>query len=135
MIIGGPIIEGPNDDAINYGSFSGSVQTIGSIVFAFQFTSAVFHCYNSLEDKSVETFSIVSTWSTSLGAVTGFTVGKYPIATTTTTTTTTTAAAATAATATSTTTTTTTTITNNNIATTRIQDASFSCLLIISRRW
>ena len=75
VIVGGPIIEGSNNDALNWASFSGSVQTIGSIVFAFQYTSAIFHCYSSLETRNVITFSYASIWATSLGVSLCFLVG------------------------------------------------------------
>lgn len=76
VVIGGPMLGSSNSsDALNYANFDGSIMTIGSIVFAFGYTSAIFLAYDSLEPRNVNTFSEVAMWSTLSGISMCFVTG------------------------------------------------------------
>jgi amino acid permease len=78
VLIGGPMQASQHkDEALNYASMKGSVSTIGSVVFAFGYASAVFHSYKAIRkpDRNVDTFSSIAVWTTSLGVAMCFVLG------------------------------------------------------------
>ena len=64
-------------DQLNYGNFQGSMQTLGTVVFAFNYSSAIFHAYQALqiEDRNVKTFSVIARQTTFLGVMLSFLFG------------------------------------------------------------
>lgn len=77
VLIGGPIEHSLNDDddTIKIGSFIGSIQTVGDIVFALGYITAIFHAYQGMGDKSVPVFNQVAVITSSLGALMCFFTG------------------------------------------------------------
>ena len=78
VLIGGPANAAEHQyETLNYGSMKGSLATIGSVVFAFGYASAVFHSYTAMKrsERNVETFSKVAVYTTSLGVSMCFLLG------------------------------------------------------------
>jgi Transmembrane amino acid transporter protein len=65
------------NDKLNYGSGRGGMEMMGTVVFAFNYSSAIFHAYEGLQkkDRNVQTFSRISSWTTVLGVVLSFIFG------------------------------------------------------------
>lgn len=66
---------------LNFLSTIGTLRVAGSIIFAFNMTSATFHAYNSLVPKTRKTFLKVVAASLALGALECFVVGLAGYAT------------------------------------------------------
>jgi amino acid permease len=62
---------------LNMSNMKGSLETIGSVVFAFNYASAVFHSYIGMRrsERTVEKFARVAVWTTSLGVCMCFVLG------------------------------------------------------------
>lgn len=74
VLVGGPQL-GPVPGSYNMGSFVGAVSTVGDIVFALGYTTATFHAYNGMADKSVKGFSNAAALTTAAGAAMCFVTG------------------------------------------------------------
>ncbi|RYH14141.1 hypothetical protein EON65_34075 [archaeon] len=61
VLIGGPVraVYYTNDDDrhVKTGSFIGCIQTVGDIVFALGYITAIFHAYDGMQDKNVPAFT------------------------------------------------------------------------------
>jgi sodium-coupled neutral amino acid transporter 11 len=76
VLTGGPAdAHNHKSDKINIASFAGSFANMGSIVFAFGYSAAVFHGYTALVPKTPETFSWIARATTALGVTMCFLVG------------------------------------------------------------
>lgn len=78
VLFGGPMNAAAHKyEELNFMNMKGSLATIGSVVFAFGYASAVFHSYTAMKrsDRTVETFSKVAIWTTSLGVGMCFLLG------------------------------------------------------------
>lgn len=77
MIVGSLSYVYNENDKLNYGSASGAMEMTGTVVFAFNYTSAVFHAYEGLkrEDRNVQTFSRIASWTTFMGVMLSFLFG------------------------------------------------------------
>lgn len=77
MIVGSLSYVYNENDKLNYGSGSGGLEMMGTVVFAFNYSSAVFHAYEGLkkEDRNVQTFSRIASWTTVLGVALSFIFG------------------------------------------------------------
>jgi sodium-coupled neutral amino acid transporter 11 len=77
VVIGGPLhrAQSDNDEQPNLASFVGSIRTIGSIVFALGYITAIFQSYTALKDKTVSKFSTITRHTTLLGTAMCFVIG------------------------------------------------------------
>ena len=78
VLFGGPANASAHSyEPLNFASMKGSLETIGSVVFAFGYASAVFHSYTAMKrsERNVETFSKVAVYTTSLGVSMCFLIG------------------------------------------------------------
>lgn len=77
VVVGGPLDSSADrTSSLNLGSFTGLMQTVGSVVFAFGYASAVFHTYTSMTPpRSIAGFSSAALVTTGLGVVMCFLVG------------------------------------------------------------
>lgn len=77
LVFGCLNIESNKNEKLNFGSLSGTMDMIGTVIFAFNFSSAIFHAYEGLqkEDRNIETFSHVAKWTTFLGVLLSFMFG------------------------------------------------------------
>lgn len=76
VLFDGPI-EAPNysNEPLNYFSLSGSFRSIGSIIFAFCYTTATFHAYRGLYPRTEKVFSQVTMLTTIIGVIMCFITG------------------------------------------------------------
>lgn len=69
-----------DNDALNWISVTGTVETVGTVIFAFGYANAIFHAYSTLRTSEAHIFSPVCALTTYLGVclcyVTGL-VGYY----------------------------------------------------------
>ncbi len=78
VIIGGPVRreEYVDDDAhINTGNFYGCISTIGDVVFALGYITAIFHTYHAHENKNVHAYTALTLKTTVVGALMCFFTG------------------------------------------------------------
>jgi amino acid permease len=77
LVVGLLSLESNKSEHLNYGSLSGTMDMIGTVIFAFNFSSAIFHAYEALqkEDRNIQTFSSVAKWTTFSGVVLSFMFG------------------------------------------------------------
>ena len=78
VLFGGPANAAAHrHEELNMSNMEGSLETIGSVVFAFNYASAVFHSYMGMRrsERTVEKFSRVAVWTTSLGVCMCFLLG------------------------------------------------------------
>lgn len=76
VLIGGPIDSAPySSESLNFGSFLGSIETLGAVVFAFGYSSAVFHSYIAMVPRTPEVFTNVLIATTTIGVIMCFLVG------------------------------------------------------------
>lgn len=77
LIVGTLSFRSNQSDPVNYGSTVGAFDMIGTVVFAFNFCSAIFHAYEGIrvEDRNVKTFSGITQLTTFLGVSVSFVFG------------------------------------------------------------
>lgn len=78
VIIGGPVV-GHNSHAaprsVKMGSFVGSIRNVGDIIFALGYSTAAFHAYNGMENRSVANFQRLAKTATWIGVLMCFFTG------------------------------------------------------------
>lgn len=80
VLIGGPVHrvyydQTEHDRTIKTGSFYGCIATVGDIVFALGYITAIFHAYHGMEHKNVQNFTNVAKIVNSLGVIMCFVTG------------------------------------------------------------
>eukprot|EP01038_Epipyxis_sp_PR26KG_P009929 gene9929-13357_t len=75
IVFVGPAISNNSSDSLTLVSFYGLFNTIGSVVFALGYTTAIFHSYISMEPCDPEVFTLVAIKSTVVGSLMCFVTG------------------------------------------------------------
>lgn len=78
VIIGGPVVGHNSHSAptsVKMGSFVGSIRNVGDIIFALGYSTAAFHAYNGMENRSVANFQRLAKTATWIGVLMCFFTG------------------------------------------------------------
>ena len=64
-------------EKLNLDLFQGSIRMLGTVVFAFSYSPAIFQAYSAIkkEERNIKNFNTIARWTTALGVILSFTFG------------------------------------------------------------